>query len=48
MLVGKLKVIFPLGELKDARGNINISVGDEIDVFIDKRDSEGNLGFIKR
>jgi small subunit ribosomal protein S1 len=39
----KTEGFIPINELKDARGNINISVGDEIDVFIDKRDSEGNL-----
>jgi len=39
----KTEGFIPIDELKDARGNINISVGDEIDVFIDKRDSEGNL-----
>ena len=44
----KTEGFIPARELKDAQGNINISVGDEIEVFIDKRDSEGNLGFIKR
>jgi small subunit ribosomal protein S1 len=39
----KTEGYIPAGEIKDARGNINISVGDEIDVFIDKRDSEGTL-----
>jgi len=39
----KTEGFIPIDEIKDARGNINISVGDEIDVFIDKRDSEGNL-----
>jgi small subunit ribosomal protein S1 len=39
----KTEGFIPIGELKDARGNINISVGDEIDVFVDKRDSEGSL-----
>jgi small subunit ribosomal protein S1 len=39
----KTEGFIPIGELKDARGNVNISVGDEIDVFVDKRDSEGNL-----
>jgi small subunit ribosomal protein S1 len=39
----KTEGYIPVGEIKDARGNINISVGDEIDVFIDKRDSEGTL-----
>jgi small subunit ribosomal protein S1 len=39
----KTEGFIPIGELKDAQGNINISVGDDIEVFIDKRDSEGNL-----
>jgi small subunit ribosomal protein S1 len=39
----KTEGYIPAVELKDARGKINISVGDEIDVFIDKRDSEGTL-----
>jgi len=39
----KTEGFIPIDEIKDARGNVNISVGDEIDVFIDKRDSEGNL-----
>lgn len=39
----KTEGFIPIGELKDAQGNINISVGDEIEVFIDKRDSDGNL-----
>ena len=39
----KTEGYIPIGELKDAQGNINLSVGDKIDVFIDKRDSEGTL-----
>ncbi len=39
----KTEGYIPVDEIKDAKGNINISVGDEIDVFIDKRDSEGTL-----
>jgi small subunit ribosomal protein S1 len=39
----KTEGYIPAANLKDARGNMNISVGDEIDVFIDKRDSEGTL-----
>jgi small subunit ribosomal protein S1 len=39
----KTEGFIPINEIKDAKGNINISVGDEIDVFIDRRDSEGNL-----
>ena len=39
----KTEGFIPARELKDAQGNINVSVGDDIVVFIDKRDSEGNL-----
>ena len=39
----KTEGFIPIKELKDAQGNVNISVGDDIEVFIDKRDSEGNL-----
>jgi len=39
----KTEGFIPIDEIKDARGNINITVGDEIDVFIDRRDAEGNL-----
>ena len=39
----KTEGFIPAEELKDAQGNIHISVGDDIDVFIDKRDSDGNL-----
>jgi small subunit ribosomal protein S1 len=39
----KTEGFIPASEVKDAQGNINISVGDEIEVFIDKRDSDGNL-----
>jgi ribosomal protein S1 len=39
----KTEGFIPIGELKDAQGNIHISVGDDIEVFIDKRDSDGNL-----
>jgi small subunit ribosomal protein S1 len=39
----KTEGFIPIRELKDAQGNINISVGDDIEVFVDKRDSEGNL-----
>jgi len=39
----KTEGFIPIDELKDAKGNINIAVGDEIEVFIDRRDSEGNL-----
>ena len=39
----KTEGFIPISELMDAQGNINISVGDDIEVFVDKRDSEGNL-----
>jgi small subunit ribosomal protein S1 len=39
----KTEGFIPIDEMKDATGNINISVGDDIDVLIDRRDSEGNL-----
>lgn len=39
----KTEGFIPAAEVKDAEGNINVSVGDEIEVFIDKRDSDGNL-----
>ena len=39
----KTEGFIPIKELKDAQGNVFVSVGDEIEVFIDKRDSEGNL-----
>jgi small subunit ribosomal protein S1 len=39
----KTEGFIPIDEIKDAKGNINVSVGDEIDVLIDRRDSEGNL-----
>lgn len=39
----KTEGFIPAGELRDAQGNINISVGEEIEVFIDRRDSDGNL-----
>jgi len=39
----KTEGFIPADELKDAQGNIHISVGDDIEVFIDKRDSDGNL-----
>lgn len=39
----KTEGFIPIKELKDAQGNVTVSVGDDIEVFIDKRDSEGNL-----
>lgn len=39
----KTEGFIPASELKDDQGNINVSVGDDIEVLIDRRDSEGNL-----
>ena len=39
----KTEGFIPIKEVKDAQGNVTVSVGDDIEVFIDKRDSEGNL-----
>ena len=39
----KTEGFIPARELRDAQGNINVAVGDDIEVFIDKRDAEGNL-----
>jgi small subunit ribosomal protein S1 len=39
----KTEGFIPIKELKDAEGNLTVSEGDDIEVFIDKRDSEGNL-----
>jgi small subunit ribosomal protein S1 len=39
----KTEGFIPIKELQDGEGNINVSVGDSIEVFIDKRDSDGNL-----
>ncbi len=39
----KTEGFIPIKELRDAQGNVSVSVGDDIEVFIDKRDSEGNL-----
>jgi len=39
----KTEGFIPIKELQDAEGNISVSVGDSIEVFIDKRDSDGNL-----
>lgn len=39
----KTEGFIPIKELKDAQGNVTVAVGDDIEVFIDKRDSEGNL-----
>jgi len=39
----KTEGYIPAREVKDDQGNITISVGDEIEVLVDRRDSEGNL-----
>jgi small subunit ribosomal protein S1 len=39
----KTEGFIPIKEVKDAQGNVTVSVGDDIEVFIDKRDAEGNL-----
>ncbi|HPV51058.1 MAG TPA: 30S ribosomal protein S1 [Smithella sp.] len=39
----KTEGFIPIDEVRDAQGNVTISIDDEIDVFIDRRDSEGNL-----
>ena len=39
----KTEGFIPIDEVKDAGGNVLVSVGDAIDVFMDRRDSEGNL-----
>ncbi|MFO7570949.1 MAG: 30S ribosomal protein S1 [Smithellaceae bacterium] len=39
----KTEGFIPIKELKDAEGNVTVSVGDNIEVFVDKRDHEGNL-----
>jgi small subunit ribosomal protein S1 len=39
----KTEGFIPARELLNSQGNIDVSVGDDIEVFIDKRDSEGNL-----
>ncbi|MDD5712430.1 MAG: 30S ribosomal protein S1 [Smithellaceae bacterium] len=39
----KTEGYIPLRELKDEQGNIFVTVGDAIEVFVDRRDSDGNL-----
>jgi small subunit ribosomal protein S1 len=39
----KTEGYIPAREMKDERGNITVSVGDELEVFVDRRDGEGNL-----
>jgi small subunit ribosomal protein S1 len=39
----KTEGYIPARELKDDKGDITFNVGDEIEVLVDKRDSDGNL-----
>lgn len=39
----KSEGFIPIKELKDDHGNVTVSVGDDIEVFIDKRDADGTL-----
>jgi len=39
----KTEGYIPARELRDDQGNININVGDEIEVLVDRRDQDGNL-----
>ncbi|MBU0574860.1 MAG: S1 RNA-binding domain-containing protein, partial [Proteobacteria bacterium] len=39
----KTEGYIPVRELRDDQGNINIIVGDEIEVLVDRRDQDGNL-----
>jgi small subunit ribosomal protein S1 len=39
----KSEGFIPIRELKDDQGNVTVSVGDDIEVFIDKRDADGTL-----
>ena len=39
----KTEGYIPARELRDDQGNISISVGDEIEVLVDRRDQDGNL-----
>jgi len=39
----KTEGYIPARELKDDKGDIAVGVGDEIEVLVDKRDSDGNL-----
>ena len=39
----KTEGYIPARELKDEEGNIRIAVGDEVEVLVDRRDSDGNL-----
>jgi len=39
----KTEGYIPGRELKDSEGNISLAVGDEVEVLVDRRDSDGNL-----
>ncbi|NTW17207.1 MAG: 30S ribosomal protein S1 [Syntrophaceae bacterium] len=39
----KTEGYIPARELKDSAGNISLAVGDEVEVLVDRRDSDGNL-----
>ncbi|MBI4633883.1 MAG: 30S ribosomal protein S1 [Deltaproteobacteria bacterium] len=39
----KTEGYIPAKELKDAQGNLSVQVGDEIEILVDRRDSDGNL-----
>lgn len=39
----KTEGYIPAREMKDDQGNIPVAVGDEFEVFVDRRDGEGNL-----
>jgi small subunit ribosomal protein S1 len=39
----KTEGFIPIEEVRDSRGNINVTEGDDIDVYVERRDAEGNL-----
>ncbi len=39
----KTEGYIPARELRDEQGNINVNVGDEIEILVDRRDQDGNL-----
>jgi len=39
----KTEGYIPARELKDEEGNISLVVGDELEVLVDRRDTDGNL-----
>jgi len=39
----KTEGYIPAKELRDAEGNVNIAVGDSVEVLVDRRDGDGNL-----